>query len=61
VSYTPSVVGQSTVTASYGGDATHTGSSGSATVNAVLSLVSASDSLPTETRMANGDLVEERW
>src|SRR5207247_188115 len=60
VTYTPSVLGSNTVTASYGGDATHTGSSGSATVTSVTGLASTSESSPTETRTANGDLLEER-
>jgi Big-like domain-containing protein len=38
VSYTPSLLGSSTVTGSYGGDGRHVGSSGSGTVTSVLGL-----------------------
>jgi hypothetical protein len=40
VSYTPTVVGPHTITATYGGDATHSGSSGTTVVTATLRLTS---------------------
>jgi hypothetical protein len=64
VTYTPNVLGSSTVTASYGGDGAHARSSGSATVTSVLGLglglASTSESSPTETRMTTVDSAEDR-
>jgi hypothetical protein len=64
VSYTPSLLGSTTVTGSYGGDGAHARSSGSATVTSVLSLglglASTSESSPTETRMTSVDFAEDR-
>jgi len=66
VTYTPNLLGSSTVTGSYGGDGAHARSSGSATVTSVLGLglglglASTGESSPTETRMTSADVVEDR-